>query len=60
MLHLVEAMLDRIGVGFVAQVPFPREVGGVAVGLEELGNRRRFLLQGVRITGRDHVRRSKG
>ena len=58
-LHLVEAVLDRIGVGLVAQVPFSGEVGRVAVLLEEFGNRRRFLLQGVRITGSDHDRESR-
>ena len=56
MLHLVEAVLGRIGVGLVAQVPLAGEVGRVAVLLEEFGDRRRFLVQGVRIAGGDHDR----
>src|SRR6185312_8370523 len=45
MLHLVEAMLGRIGIRDVAEMPLAREVGGVAVLLEEFGDGRRFLAE---------------
>ena len=32
--HLIEAMFDRVGARFVAQMPFAREVGRIAVFLE--------------------------
>ena len=55
-LHLVEAMLDRIGLGLVAQMPFAGEVRRVAVLLKELGDRRRLLAQGVFVARRHHDR----
>ena len=58
-LHLVEAMLDRVGLGFVAEMPLAREVGRVAVLLEELGDRRGFLAQEVLITRRDDNRQRR-
>ena len=58
-LHLIEAVLDRIGVRLVAQVPFSGEVGRVAVLLKEFRNRRGFLLQSVRIARSDHDRESR-
>ncbi len=55
LLHLVEAVLDRVELGLVAEMPLAREVGRVAVLLEELGDRRRLRLQAVLVTGRhDH------
>src|SRR5258708_16532707 len=47
MFHLVEAMLNRIGIGLVPQMPLAREVGRVAVFLEEFGDRRRLLPKAV-------------
>jgi hypothetical protein len=47
MLHLVEAMLGRIGRGLVAEMPLAREVCRVAVLLEEFGDRRRLLAEVV-------------
>ena len=44
--HLVEAVLDRVGLRLVAQMPFTREVRRVAILLEEFGNRRCLLSQG--------------
>src|SRR5206468_5235200 len=58
-LHLVEAMLDRVGLGLVAEMPLAREVGRVAVLLEELGDRRGFLAQEVLITRRDDDRQRR-
>ena len=54
--HLVEAMLDRIGVGLVAEMPLAGEVRRIAVFLEELGDRRRFLPQTVLIARSNHDR----
>src|SRR6516162_4439936 len=56
MFHLVEAMLNRIGIGLVTEMPFAREVGRVAVFLEEFGGRRRFLPEAVFVTRRNHDR----
>src|SRR5258708_38676286 len=47
MFHLVEAMLNRIGIGLVPQMPLAREIRRVAVFLEEFGDRRRFLPKAV-------------
>ena len=47
LLHLVEAVLDRVELGLVAQMPLAREVGLITILLEELGDRRRFLFQAV-------------
>src|SRR5207248_9539871 len=58
-LHLVEAMLDRVGLGLVAEMPLAREVGRVAVFLEELGDGRGFLAQEVLITRRDDDRQRR-
>ena len=55
-LHLVEAVLDGIGLRLVAHMPFAGEIGRVAVLLEEFGNRRRFLLQSVLVTRGNHNR----
>src|SRR5260370_22923936 len=55
-LHLVEAMLDRIGLGLIAEVPFTGEVRRVAVLLEELGDRRRLLAEAVLVTRGNHDR----
>src|SRR5207249_6708963 len=49
------AMLDWIGFWFVAEMPFAREVSGVAVLLEELRNGRRLLAQRVLVARRDDV-----
>src|SRR5262249_26503381 len=38
-LHLVEAVRDRVRLRLVAQVPLAREIGRIAVLLEELGDR---------------------
>jgi hypothetical protein len=44
-LHLIEAVLDWVSLGFVTEVPFAREVGRVAVLLEELRDGGRFLVK---------------
>jgi len=38
--HLVEAVLDRVGIRLVAKMPFSREIRRVAVLFEEFGDRR--------------------
>src|SRR5208283_4590502 len=48
--HLVKAMLDRIGIGFVAHMPLTGEVRRVAVFLEKFGDRRRLLVEEVLVT----------
>ena len=58
-LHLVKAVFDRIGFGLVAQMPLAGEVGGIAVLLEELGDRRRLLTEHIRIAGRDDDRQRR-
>ena len=58
-LHLVEAVLGRIGRGNVAHVPLAGKIGRIAVLLEELGNRRRFLAQVVRVARRDDDRQRR-
>ena len=58
-LHLVEAVLDRIGLGLVAQMPLAGEVRRIAVLLEELGDRRRLLAQGVLVARSDDDRESR-
>ena len=55
-LHLVEAMLDRIGFGLVTKVPLPREVGLIAVLLEEFGDGRRLGLEAIFVARRHHNR----
>src|SRR5258708_20399442 len=52
-------MLDRVGLGFVAEMPLAREVGRVALLLEELVDRRGFLAQEVLITRRDDDRQRR-
>src|SRR4029077_8552807 len=56
MFHLVEAMLNRIGIGLVTQMPLAREVGRVAVFLEEFGDRRRLLPEAVFVSRGNHDR----
>ena len=58
-LHLVEAVLDRIGLGLVAHMPFTGEVRRVAVLLEELGNRWRLLAEGVLVAGATTIDRAE-
>src|SRR5208282_22341 len=58
-LHLVEAVLDRIGFGLVAEMPLAGKIGRIAVLLEELGDRRRLLAQEVRVGGRDNDRQRR-
>src|SRR5258708_21176324 len=56
MFHLVEAMLNRIGIGLVPQMPLAREVGRVPVFLEEFGDRRRLLPKAVFVSRGNHDR----
>src|SRR6266478_9601034 len=58
-LHLVEAMLDRVGLGLVAEMPLAREVGRVAVLLEELRNGGCLLAKGVLVARRDDDRQRR-
>ena len=54
MLHLVEAMLGRVGLRLVAHMPLAGKIGRVAVLLEEFGDRRRLLREVVLVTRGDH------
>src|SRR5213595_2672411 len=54
--HFVEAVLDWIGLWFVAEMPLAREVRRVTVLLEELGDRRSAFPEEVLVTGGDHNR----
>src|SRR5438132_12924233 len=56
MFHLVKAMRNWIGIGLVTEMPFAREVGRVAVFLEEFGDRRRFLPETVFVARGNHDR----
>ena len=56
LLHLVEAMLDWISRRLVAEVPLAREVRGVAVLLEELGDGRGFRAEVVFVARSHHDR----
>src|SRR5260221_13930842 len=58
MFHLVEAMLNWVGIGLVAEMPFAREVCRVAVLLEEFGDRRCLLPKAVFIA-RGHYDRER-
>src|SRR5262249_22728926 len=51
--HLVKAVLDWIGIGFVAQMPLPREVRRIAVLVEELRDGRRLFAQCVLVAWRN-------
>ena len=55
-LHLVEAVLDRIGNGLVAEMPLAGEGGAVAVLFEELGDGRRLGAEIIFIAGSDDDR----
>src|SRR5260370_14970684 len=59
MFHLVEAMLNRIVSGLVPQMPLAREVGRVAVFLEEFGDRRRFLPKAVLVARGNYDREGR-
>src|SRR5262249_21621789 len=61
-LHLVEAVLDRVRIGLVAEMPFAGEIGRVTVLLEELGDGRRLLAQMIFVTRShdDRQRRTNG
>ena len=54
LLHLIEAVFDGVGLGLVTQVPLAREVGRIAVLLEELRNRGGLFAQSILIAGGDH------
>src|SRR5580704_1651436 len=56
MFHLVEAMLGRIGVGLVAQMPLAGEIRRVTILPEEFGDRRRLLSEPVLIARGNHDR----
>ena len=58
-LHFIEAMFDRIELGLIAQMPLAREIGAVAVLLEELGDRRRGLRQAVLVARHHHHREGR-
>ena len=59
LLHFIEAMLNRVELGLIAQMPLAREVRAIAVLLEELGDRRRGLRQAVLIAGHNHHREGR-
>src|SRR5262245_12898342 len=46
-LHLVEAMLDWIGLGLVTEMPFARKVRGVAVFLKEFSDCWRLFFERI-------------
>ena len=57
--HFVEAMFDRVEFGLIAQMPLAREIGRIAVLLEELGDRRRGLRQAVLVARHNHHRQRR-
>src|SRR6266542_194661 len=57
--HFVEAMLNRVELGGVTQMPLAREVSAIAVLLEELGDRRRGLRQAVLVARHHHDREGR-
>lgn len=59
LLHLVEAMLDRVELGLIAEVPLAGEVSGIAVLLVELGDGRRLFPEAVRVAGNDNDRQRR-
>ena len=59
LLHLVEAVIDRVELLHVAEMPLAGEVGLIAVLLEELGDGRRVRVQAVRVAGNDHDRQRR-
>ena len=54
LLHLVEAVIDRIELFHVAEMPFAGKVSLVTVVLVELGDGRRVRVQPVRVAGNHH------
>jgi hypothetical protein len=58
-LHLVEAMLDRVGLGFVAEMPLAGEVRAVTVLLEKLGNSGSFFAKIILVAGNDNDRQGR-
>src|SRR5436309_3091218 len=57
--HFVEAMLNRVELGLITQMPLAREVSAIAVLLEELGDRRRGLRQAVLVARHYHDRKGR-
>src|SRR5262249_45943868 len=55
----VEAVLDRVGVRLVAEMPLTRKVCREAVLLEEFGNGRRFFAQRVLVAWGNHNRQRR-
>ena len=55
-LHLVEAVLDRVGLRLITEMPLARKVGRVAVLLKKLGYGRRLLFERILIARSDHDR----
>src|SRR5271170_1012411 len=54
LLHFVEAMLDRIELGLIPEMPLTREVSRITAFLEELGDCRSTLRQTVRVAWDNH------
>src|SRR5215467_5396625 len=59
LLHLVEAVCDRIGFGLVAHMPFAGKIRRVAVLSEEFGDRRRLCPEVVLVTWGDDDRQRR-
>src|ERR1700756_3020495 len=57
--HLIEAVLNRVGLGLVAKVPLTRKVRRIAVFLEELGNGRSFFSEKVLVSWSHHDRQRR-
>src|SRR5271156_5061937 len=57
LLHLVEAMLDRVELGLIPQMPLAREISRIAALREELGDCRGVLGEAILITRHDYDRK---
>ena len=55
-LHLIEAMLDRVGIGLVAEMPLARKVRRIAILLEEFRDGGRLLAQCILVARGHHDR----
>ena len=59
LLHLVEAVLDRVELGHVTEMPLAGEVRLVPVLLVELGDGRRLFPEPVLVAGNNHDRKRR-
>src|ERR1700733_14431643 len=59
LLHLIEAVFDRVEFGLIAEMPLAREIGAVTVLLEKLGDCRRGFCQAVLVAWHDDHRKGR-